>query len=296
MKLLQIILKIWLGLLVTVGGAQVLAGEYVTYLHSDVQGSPVVATDEQGQVVWRESYAPWGQREIKDLASANPALSSKNWYTGKEEEASLDLYYYGARWYSPEIGQFYSIDPAAVTIKSQRSFGRYHYANNNPIKYVDPNGEFAHIALGLGLWATVSFANAPGMDDKLHSDNGALQFLDAMPSWRPFNKGFRYVLGAGSGTQEKYHGNDRRNSNSQHNYDILNKDGKVRKTGVGTGLAENDVSKRAQSQLQEGDTYVIRDRHPAGKGARGRAYDREKELAKEHYKNDQPMDMHRRPR
>lgn len=118
-------------------------GEYVTYLHSDIQGSPVVATDEQGQVIWRESYAPWGQREIKDTASANPALSSSVWYTGQTEEQSLGLYYYGARWYSPDIAQFYSIDPAPVTLDNPRSFGRYLYANNNPIRYTDPDGRMA---------------------------------------------------------------------------------------------------------------------------------------------------------
>lgn len=118
-------------------------GEYVTYLHSDLQGSPVVATNEQGQVIWRESYAPWGQREIKDTASTNPALSSSVWYTGQTEEQSLGLYYYGARWYSPDIAQFHSIDPAPVTLDNPRSFGRYLYANNNPSRYTDPDGRMA---------------------------------------------------------------------------------------------------------------------------------------------------------
>jgi len=69
----------------------------------------------------------------------------------------------------------------------------------------------------------------------------------------------------------------------------------VRKTGVGTGEATDDVSKRAEAQLDDGDTYVIRDRHPEGPGARGRAYDREKELAREHYKAGELMDRHKRP-
>lgn len=118
-------------------------GEYVTYLHTDIQGSPVVATNEQGQVIWRESYAPWGQREIKDTASANPALGSSVWYTGQTEEQSLGLYYYGARWYSPDIAQFFSIDPAPITLDNPRSFGRYLYANNNPIRFTDPDGRTA---------------------------------------------------------------------------------------------------------------------------------------------------------
>jgi hypothetical protein len=99
-----------------------------------------------------------------------------------------------------------------------------------------------------------------------------------------------------SSNETKYHGNDRRNADPQHNYDILNQDGNVRKNGVGTGLAENDVSKRAQSQLKKGDTYRITDRHEASSGARGRAYDREKKRSKEHYENGEKMDRHQRPK
>lgn len=117
--------------------------EYITYLHPDIQGSPLVATNDQGLVIWQESYAPWGQRELKDTASANPALGSSVWYTGQAEEQSLGLYYYGARWYSPDIAQFYSIDPASVTVDNPRSFGRYLYANNNPIRFTDPDGRTA---------------------------------------------------------------------------------------------------------------------------------------------------------
>jgi hypothetical protein len=100
----------------------------------------------------------------------------------------------------------------------------------------------------------------------------------------------------GEGGAKEYHGNDRRNTDPQHNYDILNKDGGVRKNGVGTGAAENGVSKRAESQLEEGDTYRITDRHEGGEGARGRAYDREKERTAEHRAAEEPMDRHKRPK
>ena len=95
---------------------------------------------------------------------------------------------------------------------------------------------------------------------------------------------------------KKYHGNDRRNTDPQHNYDILDKDGRVQKNGVGTGAAVDDVSKRAESQLKEGDTYRITDRHEGGEGARGQAYDREKERSREHLEADEPMTRHKRPK
>jgi uncharacterized protein RhaS with RHS repeats len=43
-----------------------------------------------------------------------------------------------ARYYDPVIGRFYSNDP--VGFKGIHSFNRYAYANNNPYRYVDPDG------------------------------------------------------------------------------------------------------------------------------------------------------------
>lgn len=68
------------------------------------------------------------------------------------------------------------------------------------------------------------------------------------------------------------------------------------KNGVGIGEAEGDVSERAESQLEPGDTYRITDRHARAPGARGRAYDRERERSRQHYDGDEPMDKHRRPK
>jgi RHS repeat-associated protein len=56
--------------------------------------------------------------------------------------------YMQARYYDPVIGRFYSNDPVDVLGHMQRGnsiahgFNRYGYANNNPYKYVDPDGEF----------------------------------------------------------------------------------------------------------------------------------------------------------
>ncbi|WP_440055935.1 RHS repeat-associated core domain-containing protein [Pseudoalteromonas sp. T1lg65] len=44
-----------------------------------------------------------------------------------------------ARYYDPVIGRFYSNDP--LGFRDVHSFNRYAYANNNPYKYVDPDGK-----------------------------------------------------------------------------------------------------------------------------------------------------------
>jgi uncharacterized protein RhaS with RHS repeats len=58
------------------------------------------------------------------------------------------------RYYDPVIGRFYSNDP--VGYRDVHSFNRYAYANNNPYKYVDPNGETPIHALAGLIGAVVS--------------------------------------------------------------------------------------------------------------------------------------------
>jgi len=133
------------------------AGDKITYYHNDALGSPVAATNQLGQVIWRETYKPHGQRTTNAAASVN----NKVWFTGKQEESALGINYFGARWYHPEVGRFLVIDPVGVSPDNIHSFNRYGYANNNPYTYIDPTGgivETAWDALNIGLGA-VSFVS-----------------------------------------------------------------------------------------------------------------------------------------
>jgi RHS repeat-associated protein len=117
--------------------------EEVIYHHNDALGSPIIATDQEGRVVWRKSYAPYGQ-PIGQTAPDEPG------YTGKFEEPDLGIQNFGARWYDPRIGRFLAIDPAGFDPQNPQSFNRYAYANNNPYRYVDPDGRWAEdVVLGV---------------------------------------------------------------------------------------------------------------------------------------------------
>ncbi len=67
------------------------------------------------------------------VAGTNPHRFS---YNGKELDESLDLdrYYYGARYYDPELGRFTSPDPISD------DWTPYSYVRNNPIMNNDPTG------------------------------------------------------------------------------------------------------------------------------------------------------------
>jgi len=62
-------------------------------------------------------------------------------YTGQLEQASIGLYYYGARWYDPALGRFVSPD-TIVPLESQgvQAWDRYAYVNNSPVNHTDPSG------------------------------------------------------------------------------------------------------------------------------------------------------------
>ncbi|EHR41582.1 YD repeat protein [Alishewanella jeotgali KCTC 22429] len=84
-------------------------------------------------------------------------------YTGHVEDNDLQLTYMQQRYYDPIIGRFYSNDPVDFLGHMQRGnlamgFNRYAYANNNPYKYVDPDGEFVNFAIGALIGAAAEIA------------------------------------------------------------------------------------------------------------------------------------------
>lgn len=116
------------------------AAEKTTYFHFDALGSsPVAASDQAGNVVWKEEYRPYGAR----IKQAPAASSNTRWYTGHPQDDDTGLTYMGARYYDPVVGRFMATDPKGFTADNLHSFNRYAYANNNPYKFVDPDGREA---------------------------------------------------------------------------------------------------------------------------------------------------------
>lgn len=134
------IAKIVIGLVAAIALQPRAWGGVITYYHNDLAGSPVAATNEAGQLLWRESYRPYGER----LTNSPAAIDSDVWFTSRRQDGS-GLVYMGARYYDPVIGRFVSMDPKGFDEKNLHSHNRYAYANNNPYKYADPDGRWAQL-------------------------------------------------------------------------------------------------------------------------------------------------------
>jgi RHS repeat-associated protein len=121
------------------------AAQTTIYYHLDALGSPVAATDKFGNLEWREEYRPYGER-IQNQAAAQ---TNSRWYTGHAHDNATGLTYAGARYYDPVVGRFMGVDPVGFAETNIQTFNRYAYGNNNPYKYVDPDGRAAETALDL---------------------------------------------------------------------------------------------------------------------------------------------------
>lgn len=117
------------------------AAQTVTYYHADALGSTVATSDESGMLLWRKSYDPYGEK-LSDGEGVNNSVS----YTGDKHDDTTGLTYMGARYYDPQVGRFMGMDPVGFQDRNPASFNRYSYANNNPYKYVDPDGEAVILA------------------------------------------------------------------------------------------------------------------------------------------------------
>ncbi|MBS3896461.1 RHS repeat-associated core domain-containing protein [Silanimonas sp.] len=143
-------------------------GEELRYVHTDVLGSPVLRTDRWGNVVERERFTAYG--EPTD-GSVREALG----FTGHMEDPALGLTYMQQRYYDPAIGRFLSVDPVGPLADPLQHFGRYHYANNNPYRYTDPDGRnpLAGAAIGAGLDFVIQVAEI-GMGSRTEIDGGSI--------------------------------------------------------------------------------------------------------------------------
>lgn len=100
-------------------------------------------------------FAPSGQTDPIRRKFTSKEYDEEGWVSG--ETNGMGLYYFGARYYDPEIGLWISPD------KAFDSFNSYLYGNANPIIYIDEDGNIpilAVIAIGALLGGAISATKA----------------------------------------------------------------------------------------------------------------------------------------
>jgi len=217
--------------------------EEIFYYLSDHLGGIDVVTDENGNIVEHKDYLPYGAERLGEQLGGqlggqldatpdpqyDPPLDPQpeNYgYTGKELDDETGLYYYGARYYDPQIGRFTQIDPLVLgesgkpladVLSNPQALNGYSYVLNNPMRYVDEEGMYksdVHYTL------TNYLALKAGLDSTIANE---IAFFDDRMDTDPATKPDSYE-NATNGTTEKYHFQQRSVAEAWVNAGIAKKD------------------------------------------------------------------------
>lgn len=136
--------------------------------HHDTQNSVSAISSHDGSTLQQASYSAFGNPLNQAGSAANNTTTNTLKYTGREQDADTNLYYYRARYYDTDIGRFISEDP----LRFQAGINFYAYVDNNPVNANDPSGMcpscvgalYGAISGGVGGYVTATFANQGRID------------------------------------------------------------------------------------------------------------------------------------
>lgn len=115
---------------------QVDAGGTRRYFRINRQGSVIALTGSSGSLgsAYEEyQYDPYGKPDSADITATGTPFR----YTGRRYDRETGLYYYRARYYSPDLGRFMQTDH----IGYEGGANLYAYVMNSPVNGQDPYGE-----------------------------------------------------------------------------------------------------------------------------------------------------------
>lgn len=134
--------------------------DFTYFYGTDHLGSSTYLTDALGDIVEHNEYTPWGeiwQTEDNMPVVSVGELNNPFKFTGKEMDRT-GLYYYGARYYDPQVSLWMSPDPILDKylpkldekdnsklpgmggVYNSLNLGLFTYTHQNPVKMIDPDG------------------------------------------------------------------------------------------------------------------------------------------------------------
>lgn len=170
------------------------------FYHKDHLGSISAITNEAGEIVQSSHYSSFGKiLSIKDKERRNlgvaKALDQPFYYTGREWDSEIELYYYRARSYDPVSARFIQIDPIGLVAGDTNL---YRYVFNNPINLRDPSGKFWQFFIGAAIGA------APGIIAGDYQSAVVGGTAGALGSLKIVGAGISFGIGVGSSLVESY--------------------------------------------------------------------------------------------
>jgi RHS repeat-associated protein len=152
--------------------AQINSTGTTSYLRDGVN-STVADTNSSAATTANYFYSPYG-----DTASTGTPSTTLR-FTSRENDGATGLYYYRARYYSPQLGRFISEDPIGLAAGTNY----YAYGNGNPISLTDPLGLFsgteAVVGFGDGVSRVLSFGLWSTADYRAAHDIGSIDMCSA---------------------------------------------------------------------------------------------------------------------
>lgn len=126
----------------------------IYYICRDYLGSITHVTNSTGAVQQELSYDAWGRlrnptTQAVYAPGSEPTLFLGRGYSGHEHLPLFGLINMNVRLYDPATGRFLSPDPFVQMIDFTQSFNRFSYCLNNPLVYVDKDGESILLIIGI---------------------------------------------------------------------------------------------------------------------------------------------------
>ncbi|BBK14978.1 hypothetical protein OIPHN330_58550 (plasmid) [Citrobacter freundii] len=112
------------------------------HVHVDHLGTPKALTDASGQVVWKADYSPFGKATI---TSQGPTFNLR--FPGQYYDAETGLHYNWHRYYDPALGRYLQSDRLGLF----DGVDTYGYVRANPLRLIDPTGEYGLAGAAYGL-------------------------------------------------------------------------------------------------------------------------------------------------
>ncbi len=158
----------------------------LAYIHSNHLGAPEAATNENGELVWQASYAPFGAAAIQTGQTQQNNFILNIRLPGQYFDEETGLHYNRQRYYDPAQGAYLTPDP----LGHPDGPNAYAYVANNPLGLVDPDGLvlFAFDGTGNDESNPDAFTNVVKFRDLYQSDSRESHYVTGVDTvhaaWR----------------------------------------------------------------------------------------------------------------